>query len=145
MIWFLDFSQPRQLKLWQATTALMNGLIFASYRFFMRVQLNNPNSIPTIAQIALAGAGSGIVSLYVTSFNHHLERNITQKSWLCRIVTTPTDLIKIRQQSFNAHMNNHFENCTPDRSGERRSWSISWIAGNHLKRRWLRGVLCSCM
>ena len=65
----------------------------------MRVQLNNPNSIPTIAQIALAGAGSGIVSSYVTGFNNHLERNITQKSWLCRIVTTPTELIKIRQQS----------------------------------------------
>ncbi|KAF8815430.1 carnitine/acyl carnitine carrier [Phlegmacium glaucopus] len=61
-----------------ATVALMNGLVFASYRFFMKVQLDNPNSIPTIAQIALAGAGSGIVS---------------------SIVTTPTELIKIRQQS----------------------------------------------
>ncbi|PPQ79813.1 hypothetical protein CVT25_002967 [Psilocybe cyanescens] len=61
-----------------ATTALMNGLVFASYRFILKLQMSDPNSIPTIAQIALAGAGSGIVS---------------------SIVTTPTELIKIRQQS----------------------------------------------
>jgi solute carrier family 25 (mitochondrial carnitine/acylcarnitine transporter), member 20/29 len=46
----------------QATCALMNGLVFASYRFFMKIQLENDKDIPTIAQIALAGAGSGIVS-----------------------------------------------------------------------------------
>ncbi|KAK0501837.1 carnitine/acyl carnitine carrier [Armillaria luteobubalina] len=61
-----------------ATAALMNGLVFASYRFFMKIQLENNSSIPTLAQITLAGAGSGIVS---------------------SIVTTPTELIKIRQQS----------------------------------------------
>jgi hypothetical protein len=49
----------------QATCALMNGLVFASYRFFMKIQLENDKDIPTIAQIALAGAGSGIVSSYV--------------------------------------------------------------------------------
>jgi len=61
-----------------AIVALMNGLVFASYKFLLKIQLDNPTSIPTIAQIALAGAGSGIVS---------------------SIVTTPTELIKIRQQS----------------------------------------------
>ncbi|TFK34034.1 carnitine/acyl carnitine carrier [Crucibulum laeve] len=61
-----------------ASVALMNGLVFASYRFFMKVQLASADSIPTLTQIALAGAGSGIVS---------------------SIVTTPTELIKIRQQS----------------------------------------------
>ncbi|TFK73731.1 carnitine/acyl carnitine carrier [Pluteus cervinus] len=61
-----------------ATVALMNGLVFSSYRFFMKLQLENSESIPTLTQIALAGAGSGIVS---------------------SIVTTPTELIKIRQQS----------------------------------------------
>ncbi|KAK0215080.1 carnitine/acyl carnitine carrier [Armillaria fumosa] len=61
-----------------ATAALMNGLVFASYRFFMKIQLENNSSIPTLTQITLAGAGSGIVS---------------------SIVTTPTELIKIRQQS----------------------------------------------
>ncbi|SJL13921.1 uncharacterized protein ARMOST_17371 [Armillaria ostoyae] len=60
------------------TAALMNGLVFASYRFFMKIQLENNSSIPTLTQIALAGAGSGIIS---------------------SIVTTPTELIKIRQQS----------------------------------------------
>ncbi|KAK0202319.1 carnitine/acyl carnitine carrier [Desarmillaria ectypa] len=61
-----------------ATAALMNGLVFASYRFFIKSQLETSSSIPTLTQIALAGAGSGIVS---------------------SIVTTPTELIKIRQQS----------------------------------------------
>ncbi|KAF8957139.1 carnitine/acyl carnitine carrier [Flammula alnicola] len=61
-----------------ATVALMNGLVFASYRFLLKLQLCHADSVPTIAQIALAGAGSGIVS---------------------SIVTTPTELIKIRQQS----------------------------------------------
>ncbi|RDB18575.1 Mitochondrial basic amino acids transporter [Hypsizygus marmoreus] len=61
-----------------ATVALMNGLVFASYRFFMKIQLEHSQAIPTLAQITLAGAGSGIVS---------------------SIITTPTELIKIRQQS----------------------------------------------
>lgn len=42
----------------------MNGLVFASYRFFMKLQLDSSESIPTLTQIAIAGAGSGIVSSY---------------------------------------------------------------------------------
>ncbi|XP_006461713.1 hypothetical protein AGABI2DRAFT_118570 [Agaricus bisporus var. bisporus H97] len=61
-----------------ASVALMNGLVFASYRFFMKLQLENPESVPTLTQITLAGIGSGIVS---------------------SVVTTPVELIKIRQQS----------------------------------------------
>ncbi|KIM39611.1 hypothetical protein M413DRAFT_193953 [Hebeloma cylindrosporum] len=61
-----------------ATVALMNGLVFASYRFLLKLQLPTAETVPTITQIALAGAGCGIVS---------------------SIVTTPTELIKIRQQS----------------------------------------------
>ncbi|KAF9465584.1 mitochondrial carrier domain-containing protein, partial [Collybia nuda] len=61
-----------------ATVALMNGLVFASYRFLMKLQLDHADAIPTLTQITLAGAGSGIVS---------------------SIITTPTELIKIRQQS----------------------------------------------
>ncbi|KAG2021027.1 carnitine/acyl carnitine carrier [Coprinopsis cinerea AmutBmut pab1-1] len=61
-----------------ATVALMNGLVFASYRFLMKLQLENADDTPTLTQIALAGAGSGIVS---------------------SLITTPTELIKIRQQS----------------------------------------------
>ncbi|KAH7910471.1 carnitine/acyl carnitine carrier [Hygrophoropsis aurantiaca] len=61
-----------------ATCALMNGLVFASYKFFTRIQLENENSIPTLAQVALAGTCCGVVS---------------------SILTTPTELIKIRQQN----------------------------------------------
>ncbi|KAF9482995.1 carnitine/acyl carnitine carrier [Pholiota conissans] len=61
-----------------ATVALMNGLVFASYRFLLKLQLPDAACVPTLAQIALAGAGCGIVS---------------------SIVTTPTELIKIRQQA----------------------------------------------
>ncbi|PFH50954.1 hypothetical protein AMATHDRAFT_80541 [Amanita thiersii Skay4041] len=60
-----------------ATAALLNGVVFASYRFFMKLQLENGESVPTLTQIGLAGVGSGIVST---------------------LVTTPTELIKIRQQ-----------------------------------------------
>ncbi|KAJ3934132.1 MAG: carnitine/acyl carnitine carrier [Lentinula lateritia] len=61
-----------------AAVALMNGLVFASYRFLLSIQLDNSSSMPTMSQIALAGAGCGVVS---------------------SIITTPTELIKIRQQS----------------------------------------------
>lgn len=56
----------------------MNGLVFASYGFFLRVQLGGADSsTASLAQIALAGVGSGVVSA---------------------AVTTPTELVKIRQQ-----------------------------------------------
>ena len=61
----------------QATTALMNGLVFASYRFLLKLQSSDSALPPTLTQITLAGAGSGIIS---------------------SIITTPTELIKIRQQ-----------------------------------------------
>ncbi|KII86045.1 hypothetical protein PLICRDRAFT_178337 [Plicaturopsis crispa FD-325 SS-3] len=61
-----------------ATCALMNGLVFSSYRFLMKLQLDDPDSTPSLSQIALAGAGSGIIS---------------------SIITTPTELIKIQQQN----------------------------------------------
>ncbi|ESK90703.1 mitochondrial carnitine acylcarnitine carrier protein cacl [Moniliophthora roreri MCA 2997] len=61
-----------------ATAALLNGLVFASYRFLLKFQLDSPTAAPTLSQIALAGAGCGIIS---------------------SIITTPTELIKIRQQS----------------------------------------------
>jgi hypothetical protein len=71
----------------QATVALMNGLVFASYRFFIKVQLDSPTSIPTIAQIALAGAGSGIVSSYVLIF-----------SWILALFSKQ---IELKAQSLN--------------------------------------------
>ncbi|KAF8840379.1 hypothetical protein BDN67DRAFT_646140 [Paxillus ammoniavirescens] len=33
-----------------ATCALMNGLVFASYKFFMRAQLDDPASVPTLLE-----------------------------------------------------------------------------------------------
>ncbi|THU97680.1 mitochondrial carrier [Dendrothele bispora CBS 962.96] len=65
-----------------AATALMNGLVFSSYRFFLKLQLENNDAIPTLSQIALAGTGCGIVT---------------------SVITTPTELIKIRQQSLSVH------------------------------------------
>ncbi|KZT20993.1 mitochondrial carrier [Neolentinus lepideus HHB14362 ss-1] len=61
-----------------ASCAFMNGLVFSSYRFFMKLQLANADAVPTLTQITLAGIGSGIVS---------------------SIITTPTELIKIHQQN----------------------------------------------
>ena len=46
----------------QASSALLNGLVFASYRFFMKLQLDHNEATPTLTQITLAGVGTGIVS-----------------------------------------------------------------------------------
>jgi solute carrier family 25 carnitine/acylcarnitine transporter 20/29 len=61
-----------------ASCALLNGLIFASYRFFMRIQLDDKDAIPSLTQVTLAGIATGIVT---------------------SLITTPTDLIKIQQQN----------------------------------------------
>ncbi|KAJ6485812.1 carnitine/acyl carnitine carrier [Mycena sanguinolenta] len=58
------------------TFALMNGLVFSSYKFFLGTQ-GTLIADASLAQITFAGVGSGIVSA---------------------IITAPTDLIKIRQQ-----------------------------------------------
>ncbi|KAF8196843.1 mitochondrial carrier domain-containing protein [Mycena galopus ATCC 62051] len=60
----------------QLTFALMNGLVFSSYKFFLGAQCALISDA-SLTQIALAGVGSGILSA---------------------IITTPTELIKIRQQ-----------------------------------------------
>ncbi|KAI8985634.1 mitochondrial carrier [Trametes punicea] len=56
----------------------LNGLVFSTYRYLMRAQLDDENATPTLTQINLAGAGSGIIS---------------------SLITTPAELIKIHQQS----------------------------------------------
>lgn len=61
--------------------ALMNGLVFASYAFFLRLQHPAAAGEASLPQIALAGVGSGVVSA---------------------LVTTPTELVKIRQQQCTA-------------------------------------------
>ncbi|EMD39377.1 hypothetical protein CERSUDRAFT_113021 [Gelatoporia subvermispora B] len=61
------------------SSAPLNGLLFASYKHLMRSQLQHEDDVPTLTQITLAGAGSGIIG---------------------SIVTTPIELIKIHQQSF---------------------------------------------
>ncbi|GHJ88908.1 hypothetical protein NliqN6_5310 [Naganishia liquefaciens] len=73
-----------------AGIAFVNGLIFSSYGFFLRVQTGagngdgigkNGSSEPSLWQIGLAGAGSGVMASFITC---------------------PTELIKIRQQSSTA-------------------------------------------
>jgi len=59
------------------TAAPLNGLIFSSYGFLTKIQLDNGAAVPTLTQVSLAGAGSGIIA---------------------SIITTPTELIKTRQQ-----------------------------------------------
>ncbi|KAG5652728.1 hypothetical protein H0H81_003927 [Sphagnurus paluster] len=49
-----------------ASTAFLNGLIFASYNFFMKAQLDHNQAIPTLTQITLAGQSC----LHPTSARH---------------------------------------------------------------------------
>ncbi|KAG8737374.1 hypothetical protein FRC10_008272 [Ceratobasidium sp. 414] len=61
-----------------AGCAFLNGLVFASTGFFIQAQLSDPSARPTLTQITLAGAGTGIIG---------------------SLIATPTELIKIRQQA----------------------------------------------
>ncbi|GJE98631.1 mitochondrial carrier [Phanerochaete sordida] len=60
------------------TMAPLNGVVFASYRFLLKLQLDKPDVKPTLTQVTLAGMGCGL---------------------LASIVTSPTELIKIQQQT----------------------------------------------
>ncbi|KAI0297462.1 mitochondrial carrier domain-containing protein [Multifurca ochricompacta] len=68
-----------------ATAPLFNGLLFATYRFLLKVQVqkNKDDSEPTLDQIFLAGAGCGLAST---------------------LLTTPIELIKIQQQKEQQHL-----------------------------------------
>ncbi|TFK89510.1 mitochondrial carrier [Polyporus arcularius HHB13444] len=56
----------------------LNGLVFSSYRSLLHAQLDDARATPTLTQVNLAGAGTGIIS---------------------SLITTPAELIKIHQQS----------------------------------------------
>ena len=84
--------------------ALINGLGFASYKLLVKLQLPTPETVPTITQITLAGAGCGIVSSYVRPTIDWLwyPEILTHLFFLPifrSIIISPVDLIKIRQQS----------------------------------------------
>jgi solute carrier family 25 (mitochondrial carnitine/acylcarnitine transporter), member 20/29 len=79
----------------QATCAFLNGLVFSSYRFLMKAQLSEDQVSPTLTQIFLAGAGTGMVGSYVAFVFRCLQVFNLAHS----IVTTPTELVKIRQQA----------------------------------------------
>ncbi|EIW75130.1 mitochondrial carrier [Coniophora puteana RWD-64-598 SS2] len=63
-----------------ATYALLNGLIFSSYRFSLNAQLRSDQETKdaTLTQIAIAGAACGVIS---------------------SIITSPVELIKTQQQN----------------------------------------------
>ncbi|KAH9911983.1 mitochondrial carrier [Fomitopsis serialis] len=61
--------------------APLNGLVFSSYGWLTKVQLETERSIPTLTQVTLAGAGTGII---------------------CSLVTSPAELIKTQQQLMQA-------------------------------------------
>ncbi|KAI0029956.1 mitochondrial carrier domain-containing protein, partial [Vararia minispora EC-137] len=60
-----------------ASAPLLNGLLFASYGFLMKLQLRYEEQSPNLSQVFLAGAGCGLLSASIT---------------------TPIELIKIQQQ-----------------------------------------------
>ncbi|EIM86944.1 mitochondrial carrier [Stereum hirsutum FP-91666 SS1] len=76
-----------------ASCALLNGIVFASYRFFLRLQLHHAGQVPTLTQIGLAGAGCGVVSAYVALSSVARTAEVTLK-----FITAPIELIKIHQQ-----------------------------------------------
>lgn len=46
----------------QLTTAPLNGVVFAAYRFFLKIQLDDPTIPPSLFQVTLAGVGCGLLA-----------------------------------------------------------------------------------
>lgn len=61
----------------------------------MKTQLSDDQAAPTLTQIFFAGAGTGMIGSYVTP----ATRCLPALTLVYRIVTTPTELVKIRQQA----------------------------------------------
>lgn len=79
--------------------------MFSSYGLLTKLQLENEHSTPTLTQITLAGAGTGIICSYVgySPYPVILILSLIQASCLayqrlCRVVTSPAELIKTQQQ-----------------------------------------------
>lgn len=61
----------------------------------MKAQLSDDQATPNLAQIFFAGAGTGMVGAYVTiTLRSPLVLNSVHS-----VITTPTELVKIRQQA----------------------------------------------
>lgn len=73
-----------------ASAPLLNGLLFATYRFLLKVQVrpdaDQQQQRPTLGQIFLAGAGCGLAST---------------------LLTTPIELIKTQQQKQQQRLSAH--------------------------------------
>jgi len=61
----------------------------------MKAQLSDDQAAPTLTQIFFAGAGTGMIGAYVT----FVIRYLLVLNSVHSIVTTPTELVKIRQQA----------------------------------------------
>ncbi|KAH9951069.1 mitochondrial carrier [Amylocystis lapponica] len=100
--------------------APLNGLVFASYRSLMKAQLGEDEDIPTLTQITLAGAGSGIIA---------------------SLITTPTELIKIHQQSLLPSE----VSAITSRSGVRAHYVVLQILKTHGIKGLYRGITATAL
>lgn len=76
-------------------------MLFATYRFLIKLQVHNDDAQdqqrqPALGQIFLAGAGCGLASTYIPSLLP--SRRKINDFPPHRLVTTPIELIKIQQQ-----------------------------------------------
>jgi solute carrier family 25 (mitochondrial carnitine/acylcarnitine transporter), member 20/29 len=60
--WTVHAYISTQLDLLQLGCAILNGIAFGTYGFFMKAQLQNDQKEPNLSQVFIAGAGSGVVS-----------------------------------------------------------------------------------
>ena len=65
----------------QLGAAPLNGLVFSSYGLFTKLQLENPQATPTLTQITLAGAGTGVVCSYVATSSRPSEISYVDLSY----------------------------------------------------------------
>ena len=58
----------------QFTVAPLNGVVFASYRFLLKIQLDHADVKPSLSQVTLAGIGCGVLASYVShEYSHHVQ------------------------------------------------------------------------
>ena len=86
---------------YQLGAAPLNGLVFSSYGLFTKLQLENPQATPTLTQVTLAGAGTGIVCSYVVS-TLLPDFSCVHHQRMLRLITSPAELIKTQQQLMQA-------------------------------------------
>ncbi|GAA5973159.1 hypothetical protein JCM21900_003680 [Sporobolomyces salmonicolor] len=80
--------------------ALINASVFSSYKFAMNLQLSSPSEEPTLGQITVAGAASGVFTSFITTPIERLK--ILQQASTPSASSQPSLLTLLRSNSLRS-------------------------------------------